>query len=215
MALLRFSLRAAYAAAIAGLLAACSQSGSTILPSGGLAPAGIALPDAVPPKCKGQKDTKQYASLTATLQTSGGSFCIPEFGGFGGTVEYPTTDPSIKVTVTTSTTDYDSLPQLGSGKAIVYIQLALSGGTAFGDSVKAGGGLTAKKIVSGKPYTAFGEAMIDSIEIKFTPCYAVATKGKYGGVIGGLGTLLKGQLIPAAASGFIELYPGKQATSKC
>jgi hypothetical protein len=42
----------------------------------------------------------------------------------------------------------------------------------------------------------------------------VATAGKYGGVIGGLGTLLKGQTVPKT-SGFIEIYPGKQATSKC
>jgi len=197
------------------LLAACGSQGGAAFPSTSLAPQSFVLPDLTPPSCKGQKDNKDYATLTVTLLTKGGSFCIPEFGGFGGSVEYPTVDPSVKLTETSSTTDYDNLPQLGSGTAIFYLQLALSGGTAFGSNVPAGGGLTSVKILAGKPYTAFGEATIDSIEIKFTPCYSIAKKGKYGGVIGGLGTLLKGQIVPSAASGFIEIYSGKQATNKC
>jgi hypothetical protein len=43
----------------------------------------------------------------------------------------------------------------------------------------------------------------------------VATKGKYGGVIGGVGTLLKGQTVPNNTSGIIEIYPGQNASVKC
>ncbi len=107
------------------------------------------------------------------------------------------------------------MPQLGQGTAIFYLQLALSGGTSFAPKVAAGGGLTAKKIVPGKPYTAYGQATISGFTIDFGPCDTIATKGKYGGVIGGIGTLLKGQSIPVAASGVIEIYAGKQTSTKC
>ena len=91
-----------------------------------------------------------------------------------------------------STTDYNHQPQLGQGTAIFYLQLAISGGTKFGENVSAGGGLTGQQIVPGQPYTAYGRASVSGFHVNFGPCYAVATKGKYGGVIGGIGTLLKG-----------------------
>jgi hypothetical protein len=215
MSVLRFTVHTSLVLAAAAALAACAQQGSAIFPSSSIASQSLVLPDATPPKCKGQKSTKKYAELTVTLSTGGGSFCIPEFGGFGGSVEYPTVDPSIKLTEISSTSDYDKLPQLGSGTAIFYLQLATSGATFFGEDVPAGGGLTSAKIVAGKPYTVFGEATIGTLEYHFTPCYATATKGKYGGVIGGIGELLKGQLLPAAAKGFLEVYSGEQTSSKC
>jgi hypothetical protein len=199
----------------AAMLAACAGNAGSTLSFAPSTARSISRPETNPPSCKGQKNTKKYSSLSVTLSTSGGSFCIPEFGGFGGSVEYPGADPSVKVTLVSSTSDYAKLPQLGSGTAIFYLQLALSGGTHFSSNVKAGGGLTAKKIVAGKIYTAFGRAEIGTLYVDFTPCYAKATKGKYGGVIGGLGTLLKGQLIPAAASGFIEIYSGQQTSGQC
>jgi len=217
----RFYLRASIGIAAAALLAACAQHDAALTPAP-LAPAvgagarmPLALPDKTPPKCKGQKSTKKYASLTVQLSTKGGSFCIPEFGGFGGTVKYPSANPSVALTLTSSTTNYAHLPELGTGKAIFYLQLATSGRTSFGQNTAAGGGLTGKKIVPGKPYTAYGEAVIFSIQFNFGPCYATATKGKYGGVIGGIGTVLKGLSIPVAASGAIEIYAGKQTSTPC
>ncbi len=207
-------IRSAAVLLASGMLAACGQHSGALPPAAGLQQA-TALPDAGPPACKGQKTTGKYASLTVTLSTKGGSFCIPAFGGFGGKVKYPSVNPSVKLGLISSTTDYAHLPELGSGTAIFYLQLALSSGTTFGANAPAGGGLTSKKIVPGKPYTAFGEAIIYSIPLKFSPCYTIAGKGKYGGVIGGLGTLLKNQSIPVKASGFIEIYSGKQAASKC
>src|SRR5579875_2684292 len=136
-----------------GMLAACAQHSGALPTVAGLQQA-TGLPDASPPACKGQKTTSKYASLTVTLSTKGGSFCIPAFGGFGGSVKYPSVNPSVKLGLISSTTDYAHLPQLGSGTAIFYLQLALSGGTTFGADAPAGGGLTSKKIVPGKPYTA-------------------------------------------------------------
>jgi predicted small lipoprotein YifL len=215
MSISPLGLRISLALAAVALLAACAQQGGAMFPSTSVAPQSFALPDATPPKCKDQKDFKDYASLTVTLSTAGGAACIPEFDGFGGSVEYPGADPSIKLTEVSSTSDYDKLPQLGSGTAIFYLQLATSGSTFFGESVSAGGGLTSAKIVAGKPYTAFGEATIGTFVYHFSPCYAIATKGKYGGVIGGMGELLKGQILPAAAKGFVEIYSGKQTTTQC
>ena len=65
------------------------------MPATSLAPQQGLLPNAGPPACKGQKDTKQYASLTVKLSTKGGSFCIPEFGGFGGKIKYPSANPAV------------------------------------------------------------------------------------------------------------------------
>jgi hypothetical protein len=210
----RSIIRNGLVAALALGVAACAHTGA-VVPS---APAGLqtlALPDANPPACKGQKHTKDYASLTETLSTQGGSLCIPEFGGFGGTVKYPAANPSVQLTLVSSTKNYNNEPKLGNGTAIFYLQLALSGGTSFGSNVRVGGGLTSQKIVPGDPYTAYGQAVISGFKFDFGPCYAVATKGKYGGVIGGIGTLLKGESIPVAASGVIEIYSGKQAGSTC
>ncbi len=212
----RLSPRIVLCAFPALVLAACASHGVAPLPPMVLAaPAGVDRPGAGPPACKGQKTSKNYASLAVTLSTKGGSACIPAYGGFGGTVRYPGAQPSVKLKLISSTKDYDHLPQLGHGTAIFYLQLAISGGTTFASKVRAGGGLTAEEIVSGKPYTAYGRATISGVTLNFGPCYSVATEGKYGGVIGGVGALLKGQSVPFAAKGVIEIYSGKQSATKC
>ena len=203
--------RATVLAAAAALLAGCAQH-AMLLPA---APAAAQMARSAPPKCKGQQTTKQYASLTETLSTAGGAVCIPAFGGFGGKVKYPSANPSVQLTLTSSTTNYDGMPELGSGTAIFYLQLALSGGTDFGKNVSAGGGLESHTIVPGNPYTAYGQAVVDGIKVNFGPCYAIATKGKYGGTIGGIGTLLKNQRVPVAAKGVIEIYAGQQTSESC
>jgi hypothetical protein len=204
--------RGSLATAVA-FLAACAQHGS-VPPTRVEAPA-LVLPDANPPMCKGQKNARKYASVTVRLSTDGGSFCIPEFGGFGGKVKYPGANPSVKLKLISSTTNYDHLPELGQGAAIFYLQLAVSAATSFGTKVPAGGGLTSKKIEPGKPYSAYGQATLYGFKVDFGPCYAIATKGRFGGVLGGIGTLLKGAYVPGAASGVIEIYAGKQTTKEC
>jgi hypothetical protein len=172
--------------------------------------------DASPPACKEQKTYNQYASLSATLSSKGGTVCIPAFGGFGGTVGYPPANPSIGVALISSTSNYNGkLPGLHSGKPIFYLQLSIAGPTSFGRNVPAGGGLTRQAIVPGQNYTAFAQAKIDGFPVNFKPCYTRAVKGKFGGVIGGVGTLLKGQNVPTAATGVIEIYAGKYAAGKC
>lgn len=200
-------------------LAACAQRGaSPSLPATAtyqVTGSGTVTPQAVPPDCKGQTTTKQYATLQETLLSTGGKACIPAFGGFGGKVAYPGVNPSIGVVVTTSTTDYDGMPLLGKGTPIFYVQLDTSGATTFGNDVPAGGGLVGAGIVPTKTYTAFAQATVFGITQNLPPCYTVATKSIYGGKLNGLGTLLKGQQIPGKAAGIIEIYKGKQTATKC
>jgi hypothetical protein len=197
----------------AALLQACAHSAGMVPIGSGAAQAVLPLAD--PPMCKGQQNSKDHASVTETLSMKGGSLCIPEFGGFGGKVKYPGANPSVQVTLTSSTTDYNNMPQLGQGTAIFYLQLAISGGTTFSNKVRRGGGLTASEIEPGYPYTVYGQAVIFGIKFNFGPCYTVAKKGKYGGVIGGVGTLLKGEQVPYAANAVLEVYSGQQTSSQC
>ncbi len=169
----------------------------------------------IPAPCNGQMTYQQYATVEDMLQTTGGVACVPAFGKFGGKVAYPNLSPSISVLIITSTTNYDNMPSLGSGTPILYIQLATSGGTTFGTQIPSGGGLLGSKIVPSKTYTAFGQAVVDGIKVDLGPCYAIAAKSIYGGKLNGIGTLLKGQNIPARANGVVEIYPGKQAANQC
>jgi hypothetical protein len=150
------------------------------------------------------------------LQTAGGKACIPSFGGFGGKMSYPSLKPAISVTLIDSTTNYDNMPELGeSGTPILYIQLSISGQTSFGQTPPRGGALVGANIIPSKTYTTFGQASAFGIKEDLPPCYSVAGKSSYGGKLGGLGTLLKGQSIPGAAQAVVEIYPGKQTTQKC
>jgi hypothetical protein len=226
---IHFGVGSLIALAAVASLAGCGMGPSTSsLPSAGqsgLAPmsrsasqfqGGSAFPDATPPKCKKQQTASDHATVKETFSTKGGTLCIPAFAGLGGSLMYPPANPSVGVTLTDSTTNYNGkLPSLHTGNPIFYLQLAIAGATSFGSDAPAGGGLTGATIKAGHAYTAYAQAVIEGFPINFTPCYTVATKGTYGGVIGGLGTLIKGQTLPAAASGVIEIYSGKSATGKC
>lgn len=206
--------RLATVGAFAFLTACASNSGASLTPAGSQVFSPQLRPDKVPPACKGQKTTKKSATLKQTLSTKGGQLCIPAFGGFGGTIQYPGANPSVALTLTSSTKN-KKLTKLGKGTPIFNLQLALSGPTSFGTNLPAGGGLTGKKLIPGTTYTAFGQASALGLSVPLTPCYVKATKGRFGGVIGGLGTLLKGVNVPVAAQGYIQIYSGKQASGKC
>lgn len=200
--------------ALALLTACASNSIVPLTPAGSQSFAPQLHPERVPAACHGQKTTKKFATLKETLSTKGGKLCIPAFGGFGGTIQYPAAKPSVAMTLTSSTKNKKDR-KLGKGTPIFFLQLALAGPTSFGTNLKAGGGLAGKKLIPGTTYTAFGEASADGISAALTPCYVKAAKSPFGGVIGGLGTLLKGLYVPVAAQGYIEIYPGKQASGKC
>ena len=206
-------LRGAFALAAAMAIASCGQLNGATPARTSLA--SIASLDAVPPTCKGQRTAKKYAQTTATLKTGGGSFCIPEFRGYGGTMEYPGVERSVQLTLRSSIKNIYNEPQLGSGSAIFYLNLHFLAGTHFGTNLKSKGGLTAETIESGQPYTAFGIVAVGHLVLMFPPCYAIATQGPYGGVLPNVGNIFSAATITGAGYGVIEIYPGEQVTPAC
>lgn len=211
---IRLRVTSVAAVTAAALLSACAGHSPNALPPQSTSFLQWA-PLATPAACIGQKNKPKYSFVKNNLTTKGGKACIPSFGGFGGSVSYPGANPAITATFTSSTTNYThKLPALGKGTVMFYLQIALSGATTFGTNVPAGGGLAGKALKPGKTYTAFG-AVISPISQAIGGCYLVAKKSSAGGVISGFGNLLKGQSVPLAVTAVVEIYSGKQTSSKC
>ncbi|HZV77500.1 MAG TPA: hypothetical protein VFF63_07075 [Candidatus Babeliales bacterium] len=208
---MRLSLRASYAAALAALVAACGQQPAA-LPAPAFAPAAA---NVAPPKCKGQQDNKKRASLKVTLSTKGGSLCVPAFGGFGGSIEYPKVERSVVLTIRTSTSNIYDEPLLGTGTPILYLNLHFRAGTHFEGSVKSEGGVQSAQIEPGQPYTSYGEVTVGHLALMFPPCYSNAMSGPYGGLIPNIGSMLRNTTITGAGYGVLEIYSGAQVSQEC
>lgn len=198
-------------------LAACSQnSGGGFLPSSARFSGALAraYPPAAPPACKGQKTAKGYAYVTETLSTKGGVLCVPAFGRFGGTVPYGPANPPVKIKLTTSTTNYNNkLPQLGNGPPLLYTQFAFGGNSKLGTKAQGDITFTGVKIAPGKAYTLFGQFIVNGKRMNSKPCYAIASKDKYGGVFDAGKPLADESITQGTLIG--ELDPGKQTDTKC
>jgi hypothetical protein len=195
---------------LAGCTGSQTATGSTVP-----APATFARAMTGPPICKGQRTTKNYGSITVKLRAMGGSLCIPAFGGFGGSMQYPGVERSVKLTVRTSTKDIYNEPQLGNGTSIVYLNLHFHAGTHFGSNLKSKGGLTSQAISPGGTYTAYGIVAVGHLVLRFPPCYAVAVLGPYGGVLPNIGHLFSDTTITGPGYGVIEIYSGEQVSQEC
>ncbi len=149
------------------------------------------------------------------LKIRGGSFCIPEFHGFGGTMEYPGLERSVELILRSSTSDIYDEPQLGTGTATFYLNLHFLAGTHFRTKLKPQGGLTSPTIEAGQPYTAFGIVTVGHLALMFPPCYAIAAQGPYGGVFQNAGDLFSDTTITGAGYGVIEIYAGEQVSQAC
>lgn len=212
---LRLQLFLAWSLAF-GILAGCGAHNG-LIPANDPASVFATAPNRVA-NCKGQKTANTFATDSNTLQSSGGLLCVPTFGGFSGTIAYPPANPSVIMKLVSSTTNYNKkLLPLGPSteSPIFYLQLSIAKATAFGTNAPAGGGLTSKALKPSQTYTAYGHAEVGGFPVELGSCYLVAKKGKKGGVIAGIGTLLKGQTVPAGAHALLEIYAGKQSTSKC
>jgi hypothetical protein len=197
------------------LLAGCG--GSQITANGAtVAPAALKPASTSVPSCDGQHTTGKYGELTARLKRTGGSLCIPAFGGFGGSVQYPRVDRSAKLTIRTSLENLYDEPLLGdSGAPMVYVNLHFHRGTHFGKKVQSNGGLTSAAIVPGDSYTAYGIVGVGHLILRFPPCYSVAVNGPDGGVFPNLGNLFSETTITGAGYGVIEIYAGEQVSQAC
>ena len=161
-----------------------------------------------PKKCKGQKTTSKDATIKETLETKGGSLCIPAFGDYGGDIDYPAVTNATSITLESSTTNVGGYPLLGpsSETPIFYLSIALGGSTTFGNKGGAGGGLESPNIVVGDKYSIYGQGTCFGVTENFSPYTTTAVSSKHGGEIGGLGTVLQGVSVPCAATGILEAY---------
>jgi hypothetical protein len=210
-----------YALATAALLAGCAQPGNNVAAAPDTTaptPTVASMARAAggnPPRCPGQRSRKRYAQTVTKLKRSGGSICIGEFRGFGGTLEYPTVERSIELTDRTSLADIYYQPELGSGKPLLYLNLHFSDNTRFGASVPSQGGLSSSKFVPGQAYTAFGQVAVGHLVFMFPPCYSVAAYGADGGLLPNIGALFDNATITGNGFGVIEIYPGAQVSQEC
>jgi hypothetical protein len=198
------------------LAAALALPGCGQLYTSAPVPATAAQPQTAPPQCKNQRDRAKYSQIKAKLKTKAGSFCVPEFDDFGGTIDYPGVDPSVGLVLRSSSQNIYDEPELGySAAPIFYLNLHFLAGTHFGAKLKSTGGLTGATIEAGQDYTAFGIVAVGHLVLRFPPCYAVATQGPYGGILPGLGQLFSDTTITGAGYGVIEIYPGMQVSQEC
>lgn len=130
-------------------------------------PAASALYASVPPRCQGQRTARRYAQLKVKLTKQGGSFCVPEFGGFGGAMQYPGVERAVGLVLRSSIENIYNVPLLGTGNPVFYLNLHFLAGTHFGTTLPSGSGLTSKKIVAGQPYTAFGVVTVGHLALEF------------------------------------------------
>ncbi len=201
---------AGYAVASAILVvASAAASGET------RSPAAFARAVSGPPACARQRTMMTYGGHSGELRPGGGSFCIPAFGGFGGSLQYPRGERAVILSIRTSTANIYNEPLLSSGAPIVYLNLHFHAGTHFGSKLKSNGGLTSAAIQVGSAYTAYGIVAVGHLSLMFAPCYTVATQGPYGGVLANLGDLFSDTTITGAGFGVIEIYPGALVSQVC
>jgi hypothetical protein len=223
-------LRSLAAVGAMALLAGCaSNSGAIPAQSSVAAPdvlsglgPGPSAPDAKAlPKCKGQKNTKDYAKVAKELlNLKGGSLCVPAFGGWGGDIQYPEQMGSAKYNVglITSTKAYKggNFPPAGSQKPIFYLQLAFNSFPGFYSTIPKGNPLVSSHLVPKKTYTvklyvyyyALGWEQIGS------GCYQVAEKSKYGGALPAVGGIFENVTF-SEKNGVIEIFPGMSVSTQC
>ena len=211
------TLAAAVLAGCGGTASVAPSQTSSLIPYAVQLAGPALLPDSGPPACKGQKDTKQYATLTGeVISTKGGSVCVPAFGSWGGALQYPSSNEAAHLTLISSTTAYQPglFPPPGSRSPVFYLQFAFSASVTFGSSLPAGNGIASPKVVPKKPYTAEAALAFGSLWESLGSCYSVSKKVKYGGGVGRVGAVFRNKHM-TPSSGVIEIYSGKLVPNKC
>jgi hypothetical protein len=203
------------------LLVGCAGQTAGIPPTAGME-LNVSAPDvSAPPKCKGQKNSKDYAtSATENMKTAGGTLCVPEFGGWGGGLQYPNLNYSqtFTVTLTSSTTAYSggNWPPAGSSKPIFYIAYAFDGFPGFGGTLPHGTPLESSHLATNGKYTVeIWEYDYGGLWTEIGTCYAAAKKStKYGGSIATLGAPWIHEVYKEK-TGVVEIFKGALVSNAC
>jgi hypothetical protein len=209
-----FTPAGAAIAFLAGMLIAGCSGGSTAVP--GQVQDGLAQMALSVQPCAKQKSTKDYAQSTAQkLSTKGGIACAPKFQDWGGSVKYPSYSGSVAMTVISSTTAYNpgGFPPYTS--AIFYLQLKFNKSFKFGSTLASGATLAGPGLKVHSVYTIEGAKDVGSLWQVLPYCYTLASAGKYGAMIGGLGFPLKGGDFSSYEDAVIMVYSGQQTNTKC
>ena len=208
---------------MAASLAACSGN-SALVPS--QTTEGLSTQTGVPnvapiPACKGQKTTKDYASLgPKKLSTKGGTLCVPLYKDWGGTITYPgPTSSGVTASLISSTTAYSGplWPPFPPGTPIFYIQFnTIYDDVQFGTKLPGPGDLASKQLKAKQAYTVTaavesGGSLWDALG----ECYTTPVNGKYGPDLPDVGGVFSGILKVTGTHVVIEIIPGKYATTKC
>jgi hypothetical protein len=203
------------------LLAGCAGQTPAIPPAAGIG-TNLSAPDvSAPPKCKTQKNSKDYASSgTQNMKAAGGNLCVPEFGGWGGDLQYPNLNYSqtFTVTLTSSTTAYSggNWPPAGSSKPIFYIAYAFDGLPGFGGTLPHGTPIEGSHITPNAKYTVeIWEYDYGGLWTEIGTCSATAKKStKYGGSIAALGAPWINEYYKDK-TGVIEIFKGALVSNAC
>lgn len=223
-------MKVTIAAVAVAMLAGCAGNATAIPPQSTLtAPGtlpgatigGVVGPDVTaPPKCKGQKQTKYYATVAKQdlKESKGTAVCVPAFGGWGGGLQFPGTyNVSYTVSMTSSLKAYKGglFPTNGSQTPIFYLQFAFSGFPGFYTSIPKGTPLESTHLLAGKPYTilvleyfyALGWSTVGE-------CYQTAKKATHGNGLAGAGTIFE-KVTFLEMHGILEVFKGELVDNKC
>jgi hypothetical protein len=203
------------------LLAGCAGQTAAIPSAAGIG-TNLSAPDvSAPPKCKGQKNSKDYATSAAeNMKTAGGNLCVPEFSGWGGDLQYPNLNYSqtFTVTLTSSTTAYTggNWPPAGSSKPIFYIGYAFDGFPTFGGTLPHGTPLESSHLTPNGKYTVeIWEYDYGGLWTEIGTCFATAKKStKYGGSIAAFGAAWINEHY-GDKTGVIEIFKGALVSNAC
>lgn len=210
------------------LLAGCAGQTAVVPPqTTSAAPSALAnvginaiLPDVALPKCKGEKSSKLFATVQSEkMSTKGGTLCVPAFGDWGGSLQYPNLNYSQSFTVTliSSVKAYGSgpWPPNGSQTPIFYLQYQFSGLPGFGANLPKGNPLASSHLAFKKPYTVeIWEYNYGGLWTSIGSCYQVGAKSKYGGALSGVGAPWVNQFY-RDKTGVIEIFKGELVTTRC
>ena len=210
-----------------GMFAGCA-SHSTLAPlpanlgsTNTLGHLGAVAPDVSPPKkCKGQKNTKNYAEVAKeVLKADGGSLCVPVFDGWGGSLQYPQQYGSYTYTVKliSSTTAYKGalLPPGGSKKPIFYLQIGFNSFPGFYPTLPKGAPLVSSHLKPKSSYTVeLFEYFYGLGWSEEGSCYQVAAKSKNGGSLADAGAIFENFTF-LEKNGALEIFEGALVSNQC
>jgi hypothetical protein len=132
---------------------------------------------------------------------------VPSLRGFGGFLGFPGVRPApqpVKLIV--------SVPKQGL-HPIYNLEWLPAAQFTFGKTAPPGG-ITGSKMTPGETYTGYAVIYFKGSHKNVVPCYSVATRGKYGGVFNGLGTLMENQGGSFLAWDLM-IFDGKETSRKC